>query len=249
MGALHDGHLALVARAREVGATVAASIFVNPLQFGPDEDYDRYPRTFAADSAKLEAAGVAFVYAPDAATMYPPGFASRVDPGAIATVYEGALRPGHFSGVATVVLKLVHAVAPDVMVMGQKDVQQVAVLDAMLRDFDLATRIEVLPTVRAADGLALSSRNAYLAPEERAAASALYRALRILTEGVARRSDRAATLAAGRAMLAAPLREAYLDVVDPRTFAPLAALAPPALAIGSAWLGTTRLLDNIPVPA
>jgi pantoate--beta-alanine ligase len=135
------------------------------------------------------------------------------------------------------------------MVMGQKDVQQLAVLEAMIRDFDLTARIDVLPTVRAEDGLALSSRNAYLAPEERAAASALYRTLRILADGVARCADRTATFAAARAALAAPLREAYLDVVDPRTFVPLAELAPPALAIGSAWLGTTRLLDNIPIPA
>jgi pantoate--beta-alanine ligase len=247
MGALHDGHVALAERAHALGPTVGASIFVNPLQFGPGEDLDRYPRPFADDCTKLEAAGVAFVYAPSAAAMYPPAFMTHVDPGAIATRFEGALRPGHFIGVATVVLKLINAVSPDVMVMGQKDAQQIAILQAMIRDFDLDVRIDVLPTVRAADGLALSSRNTYLSDADRAAAPGLYRALCVVRDGVAAGADREATLAEARRSIAAPLREAYLDVVDPVTFAPLPALAAPALAIGSAYLGTTRLLDNIAI--
>ncbi|HYW52338.1 MAG TPA: pantoate--beta-alanine ligase [Dongiaceae bacterium] len=248
MGALHAGHLALVRRARAECRTVTASVFVNPLQFGPNEDYGRYPRAFDDDVAALRAEGVDLVYAPDAATMYPPGFATSVDPGPLAGVFEGALRPGHFRGVATVCVKLFAAVAPDRAYFGAKDAQQVAVLRRVVRDLDLPVELVVAPTVREPDGLALSSRNVYLDAEQRAAAPSLHRALDAIVAAVrAGETDRARAVARGRAELAPPLREAYLDVVDPATFTAPETLSGAALAIGSAWAGTTRLIDNEPV--
>jgi pantoate--beta-alanine ligase len=257
MGALHAGHLALVARARDECAAVMASVFVNPLQFGPNEDFAKYPRAFPSDVAQLEAEGVALVFAPSVAEMYPPGFDSTVDPGAIATRYEGALRPGHFRGVATVCTKLFAIAGAERAYFGAKDAQQVAVLQRIVRDLQLPVAIEVVPTVRDDDGLALSSRNAYLSPAERAAAPGLFRALRAMTDAVTRGEfDRHRIVAAGRGEVRMPLREAYLDVVDAQTFLTADAIARPEqdrvlLAIGSAWLGHTRLLDNlaISVPA
>ena len=248
MGALHGGHLALVRRAREECRTVTVSIFVNPLQFGPNEDYDRYPRAFEGDVAALREAGVDLVYAPDAATMYPPGFATAVDPGPVGAVYEGALRPGHFRGVATVCTKLFATVGADRAYFGAKDAQQVAVLRRVLADLDLPVELVVCPTVREPDGLALSSRNVYLDPEQRASAPSLHRALEAIAAAVRDgEADRDHALARGRAELSAPLREAYLDVVDPATFVTVAQVRPPALAIASAWAGTTRLIDNEPI--
>jgi pantoate--beta-alanine ligase len=250
MGALHAGHRTLVAAARAGCRTVVASIFVNPLQFGPHEDFARYPRAFESDCAQLRDAGAAVVYAPDVATMYPPGFATTLDPGPVAERYEGALRPGHFRGVATVCVKLFAAVGPDRAYFGAKDAQQCAVLRRVVVDLDLPLELVVRPTVREDDGLALSSRNVYLSSDERAAAPALHRALVAIAETVAAgERDRERAVARGRAQLVTPLREAYLDVVDPRTFAPLDDARPPALAIGSVWLGTTRLLDNEPIGA
>jgi pantoate--beta-alanine ligase len=252
MGALHAGHMALVARARAGCAAVMATIFVNPLQFGPSEDFAKYPRAFASDLAQLEAAGVALVFAPSVDEMYPAGFDTTVDPGAIGTRYEGALRPGHFRGVATVCTKLFAIAGAERAYFGAKDGQQVAVLQAVVRDLALPVSIEVVPTVRADDGLALSSRNAYLSGAERAAAPALYRALHAMTQAVARgETDRNRIVAAGRSELRVPLREAYLDVVDAQTFVPADGIAPEGaeralLAIGSAWLGPTRLIDTIP---
>ena len=256
LGALHEGHLALVARARSECAAVMATIFVNPLQFGPNDDFARYPRTFPEDERKLQAAGVDLLFAPSVEEMYPPGFDTAVEPGAIATRYEGALRPGHFRGVATVCMKLFGIAGADRAYFGAKDAQQVAVLQQMLRDFSLGPEIVVVPTVREHDGLARSSRNVYLSPAERAAAPGLYRALRGMADAVERgESNRDRIVAAGRSHINEPLREAYLDVVDPVTFAAVhdlaSANAPHAIAIGSAWLGSTRLLDNVPlnVPA
>jgi pantoate--beta-alanine ligase len=251
MGALHSGHLALVERAKAISATVMASIFVNPLQFGPDEDFAKYPRAFASDTERLEAAGVDVLFAPSVEEMYPPGFATAVDPGPVAARYDGALRPGHFRGVATVCTKLFAISGCDVGVFGAKDAQQVAVLRRVVRDLCLPLRIEVVPTQREPDGLALSSRNAYLTPAERAAAPGLYRALRAMIDAVTRgERDRERIVAAGRVQLRMPLREAYLDVVDAESFAPVDAIAQARprdlLAIGSVWLGTTRLLDNVP---
>jgi pantoate--beta-alanine ligase len=248
MGALHAGHLALVERARRENASVVASIFVNPLQFGPHEDYEKYPRAFATDAELFAAHGVDVLYAPSVERMYPPGFAASIDVGPLATRFEGERRPGHFAGVATVVAKLLHAIEPTSLYLGQKDVQQTAVLRAMVRDLDMATNVVVAPTVREADGLARSSRNAYLSPDERAAAPSLYRALRAVADAVlAGETDPERTLAAGRALLAAPLAWDYLAVVDAHTFLPCEPLARPAVAIGVARAGTTRLLDNVTI--
>jgi pantoate--beta-alanine ligase len=250
MGALHAGHRALVDRARAESAAVAASVFVNPLQFGPNEDYDRYPRSFDADAAALRAAGVDLLYAPDAATMYPPGFATAIDPGPVGASYEGALRPGHFNGVATVCVKLFATLAPERAYFGAKDAQQVAVLQRVLADLDLPVELVVVPTVREPDGLALSSRNAYLDEEQRAAAPSLHRALDAIVRAVrAGERDRERAVARGRAQLVAPLREAYLDIVDPATFVAADDVRPPALAIASGWCGATRLIDNEPIDA
>jgi pantoate--beta-alanine ligase len=251
MGALHAGHLALVAAARRDCASVMATIFVNPLQFGPTEDFSRYPRPFAEDTRQLEAAGVDLLFAPSVEEMYPPGFDTNVDPGAIATRYEGALRPGHFRGVATVCAKLFAIAGAECAYFGAKDAQQVAVLRQVVRDLAVPTDIVVVPIGRDADGLALSSRNAYLQPAERAAAPGLYRALQAMADAVARgERNRDRIVAAGRPLIVAPLREAYLDVVDSATFEPLADVGersgPAAVtAIGSAWLGDTRLIDNL----
>jgi pantoate--beta-alanine ligase len=251
MGALHPGHLALVASARRDGAAVMATIFVNPLQFGPTDDFARYPRAFADDERQLEAAGVDLLFAPSVEEMYPAGFDSSIDPGAIATRYEGALRPGHFRGVATVCMKLFGIAGADRAYFGAKDAQQVAVLQQVLRDFAIGPEIVVVPTVREDDGLARSSRNVYLTPAERAAAPGLYHALQGMADAVERgEPDRDRIIAAGRARIHTPLREAYLDVVDPVTFEPVPNIATAggtAIAIGSAWLGSTRLLDNVPL--
>jgi pantoate--beta-alanine ligase len=250
MGALHAGHLALVARARAECRTVAVSIFVNPLQFGPGEDFERYPRAFDGDVALLRAAGADVVYAPDAATMYPPGFSTTVDPGPLGARYEGALRPGHFGGVATVCVKLFATTNPERAYFGAKDAQQVAVLQRVVADLNLPLELVVVPTVREPDGLALSSRNVYLDAEQRAAAPRIHRALDAIVRAVrAGETDRERAVARGRAELDASLREAYLDVVDPRTFDAAGTIRPPALAIASAWLGTTRLIDNEPILA
>ncbi len=250
MGTLHRGHFALAAAAREQCATVVASIFVNPLQFGPDEDFARYPRAFDDDIAGLRRAGVDAVFAPEAAQFVPPGLTTVVDPGPIATLYEGAIRPGHFAGVATIVTKLLHAVQPDAVYFGDKDAQQVRVIATIVRDLNVAVRIETVTTVREDDGLALSSRNAYLSPEERRASPGLYRALRTIADDLqAGANDRDAILSAARASITPPLREAYLDIVDPVTFETMKHPRLPALAIGSIWIGTTRLLDNIAVNA
>lgn len=248
MGALHAGHRALVERARAECASVVASVFVNPLQFGPGEDFARYPRTFESDRAQLEDLGVAVLFAPDAAEVYPPGFSTAIDVGDVASRYEGALRPGHFRGVATVVAKLLNVVQPDALYMGQKDAQQAAVIRRMIADLELACALVVCPTVREPDGLALSSRNVYLDAEQRRVAPSLHRALQVAAEAIEQgATDRAGVLDAGRAALQPPLREAYLDAVDPESFAPLDPLRAPAVVIGSAWLGTTRLIDNVTV--
>ncbi|GAC1541133.1 MAG: pantoate--beta-alanine ligase [Candidatus Velthaea sp.] len=248
MGALHAGHLALVEAARAEGAAfIAVSIFVNPLQFGPGEDFERYPRAFPDDCAVLEAAGVGLVFAPSVEEIYPAGFAASVDPGPLGSVFEGAIRPGHFRGVATVCTKLFSAVGAERAYFGEKDAQQIAVLRRVIADLSLPVDLRAVPTVRETDGLALSSRNVYLSAEERAAAPALYRALREVADAVqGGASDRAAITRARRHFVA-PLREAYLDVVDPGTFAPLQTLAPPAIVIGSVYAGKTRLIDNIPL--
>ncbi|WP_308797215.1 pantoate--beta-alanine ligase [Agromyces silvae] len=246
MGALHDGHLALVRRATETADVVIVSVFVNPLQFGPGEDLDRYPRTLDADLDALTGRGVDVVFAPTVAEMYPDGPSStRVTAGAVGALYEGASRPGHFDGMLTVVAKLFGIVQPDVAYFGQKDAQQVFLVQRMVRDLDLPIRVEVVPTVREADGLALSSRNRFLSPAERRAALTLSEALRAAEaagpQGVAE------VLAEAEAAFGASetVQPDYLVVVDPVTLLPVEPEASgPALVLVAARVGATRLIDN-----
>lgn len=250
MGYLHAGHLSLVERARAENEVVVASIFVNPAQFGPHEDLARYPRDLPRDLDLLEAAGTDLVFTPTAEQIYPSGFSTYVVPeGPLAERLEAAVRPGHFRGVATVVLKLFNLVQPVRAYFGQKDAQQVAVLRRMVADLNVPVELRVRPTVREADGLAMSSRNAYLGPEDRAAAIVLFRALQA---GVAAFDERPAdgVAAVRRAMeqtFAAESRATldYADVCDPDTFEPLAELQVPALLAVAAHLGPARLIDNV----
>lgn len=248
MGALHAGHLGLVDRATEENAVVAASIFVNPLQFGPGEDYARYPRSFERDAEQLEAHGVELLYAPSAERMYGAGFSTHIDVGPLGARLEGAARPSHFAGVATVVMKLLHAIEPTSLYLGQKDAQQVAVIRRMIADLDVATDVVVCPIARESDGLARSSRNAYLSPLERAAAPSIYRAIltvgRAIAAGV---TEPEAALAAGRGLLEPPLSWEYLAAVDTQTFEPLERLCTPCLVLAVARAGAVRLLDNVSV--
>ncbi|MDE1904509.1 MAG: pantoate--beta-alanine ligase [Alphaproteobacteria bacterium] len=244
MGALHAGHLALVARAKALAPRVVASIFVNPTQFGPNEDLSRYPRDIDGDRRKLATAGCDLAFIPAVAEMYPEGAVARVDPGSLGTILEGEFRPGHFSGVATIVAKLLRQAAPDVAVFGEKDFQQLLVIRRVVRDLDIPVRIEAVPTVRESDGLALSSRNAYLSADERARAPLLHRTLRDVARdfagGDAAAPDRgiAALLAGGFAKVD------YLAVRDAETLEPPRP-GRPARVLAAAWLGRTRLIDNV----
>ncbi|TAM58012.1 pantoate--beta-alanine ligase [bacterium] len=250
MGALHAGHLAVIDRARDENAAVAVSIFVNPLQFGPHEDYERYPRVFDRDCELLREHGVQLLYAPSVETMYPEGFSTTIDVGRLSEELEGARRPGHFRGVATVVAKLLGAVAPHRLYLGQKDAQQTAVLRRLVHDLDIGTEVVIARTVREHDGLALSSRNVYLTPEQRAVAPALQRALRATAWAIEEgERDPRAAVELGRMELTAPFREDYIAVVDPATFSVQEELRRPALVLGAAYLGVTRLIDNVAVPA
>ena len=253
MGALHNGHLALVAAARASCATVVASLFVNPTQFGADEDLGSYPRDEARDLELFEQAGVGVVFAPAAAGLYPSGFATTVHVRGLTEHFEGAARPGHFGGVALVVTKLFNIVRPDTAFFGQKDAQQLAVVRRLARDLDLPVEIVVVPTVREPDGLALSSRNAYLTARERAVAPDLYRALLAGASAASRpgATGRDAVAAAtllllGRAGSSRPsFGIHYLVAVEADTFVPTDTLGPRTLLIAAARLGKTRLLDNI----
>ena len=249
MGALHEGHLALVRRARGENAAVAVSIFVNPTQFGPREDLDTYPRDMERDLALLEAEGVDLVYAPTLEEVYPPGFDTWVEPGALGNMLEGAVRPGHFRGVATVVAKLFGVVRPDRAYFGQKDGQQLAVIRQLVRDLNLGVEIVAVPTVRDADGLALSSRNAYLTPEERAAAPVIYRALRRAEElWQAGETDGKTLRQAVRGVLEGePLLAGidYVSVADAATLVELERVDRPAMVATAVRLGKTRLIDNV----
>ncbi len=252
MGALHDGHLSLVKLARRKAERVVVSIFVNPTQFGPTEDLSRYPRDEAGDRRKLAAAGADLIWAPSVETMYPEGFATKVMPQGAALPLEGTFRPHHFGGVATICTKLFTQTAPDVAVFGEKDYQQLCVLRQLVRDLDIPVKIIGAPISREPDGLARSSRNAYLTADERGIAPAFHRALK----GIA------ATVAAGgpvnKAIVVATrdLEEAgfhkidYLAVCDAETLAPLPPKSKrPARVLGAVWLGATRLIDNVPVPS
>jgi pantoate--beta-alanine ligase len=246
MGALHEGHIDLVTLARARCTRVVVSIFVNPAQFGPREDFSRYPRDEAGDLAKLRQAGCDAVWSPDATLMYPPGFATRITPAGVAEGLESDFRPHFFGGVATVCCKLFTQVLPDIAVFGEKDYQQLLVVRQMVRDLDLQLEIVAAPTRREADGLAMSSRNAYLSPQERAVAPILHQVL----QTVARSGGRdAKVIAEGKKTLeAAGFRVDYLEVRDAETLTPVeSGAARPLRALAAAWLGKTRLIDNIAV--
>ena len=246
MGALHEGHLSLVRRAREEAATVVVSIFVNPLQFSPSEDFSKYPRTLEADLDRLRHEGVDAVFRPDAAEFYPPGFATAVTVSGVSEGEEGAARPGHFTGVATVVAKLFHVVLPDVAVFGRKDLQQAAVVRKMIEDLDFPIRLIVAPISREDDGLARSSRNAYLSPEERRRAAAFPRVLFSTAERIASGEPVAAAEAKGRRELEeAGFSVDYAEVVDPSTMRRVAGPVAGAALAAAVRLGKIRLLDNV----
>jgi len=247
MGFLHEGHLSLVRRARAENAFVAATIFVNPTQFGPSEDLARYPRDLPRDLALLQREGVDLVFTPTVAEMYPPGFSVSIDVGPVATPLEGAARPGHFRGVATVVCKLFNITAPQRAYFGQKDAQQTLVIRRMTTDLNLPVEIVICPTIREPDGLAMSSRNVYLQPEERRAATVLVRALREAQACFAAGERRGDMLrAAMHAVLnAEPLaRPEYVSVADLTDLHELDQVTSGALASLAVRIGTTRLIDN-----
>ena len=247
MGALHEGHLSLLDRAKAQCTCVVLSIFVNPLQFAPTEDLAKYPRTEAADLAAAEAHGATIAFVPTVEVMYPGPPVVRVTPQSIADRWEGAIRPGHFAGVLTVVAKLFNIVQPDLAVFGQKDLQQATLLRAMVRDLDFPITLDIAPIVREADGLAMSSRNRYLEPAQRRAARALSRALAAMTgtfrSGV---TDAATLTAAGEAGLRAEsgIVVDYLNVVDPERLEPVTTATAADYVILAARIGATRLLDN-----
>jgi pantoate--beta-alanine ligase len=252
MGALHEGHLSLVRAAKAQCDAVAVSIFVNPLQFGPTEDLDKYPRTFERDCQLLEAEGVDLLFAPSNEDMYPPGATTYVTVEGLSEKLCGRSRPGHFRGVTTVVSKLFHIVAPDLAFFGQKDAAQVSIIRRMVRDLDLPVEVVVCPIVREPDGLAMSSRNAYLDPGQRRSALVLSRSLtRVeqLAESGAR--DAAKLIATGKAVFAEEpgVRLDYFEIVDWETLEPVADVSPGALVAVAAFVGTTRLIDNILLPS
>jgi pantoate--beta-alanine ligase len=249
MGALHEGHLALTRRSLKETARTCATLFVNPKQFGPNEDFARYPRTEACDADLLTAAGAHLLFAPGAEAMYPPGHSTKVDVGPLGAMLEGEFRPGFFVGVATVVTKLLLQALPDKAYFGEKDYQQLLVIKRLTRDLDIPVEVVGCPTVRESDGLALSSRNAYLAPHERAIAPVLHGTLGQVAENVARGAKPAEQAAWGVAQLirAGFANVDYLTVRDAETLEPVETLKRPARALAAAWLGKTRLIDNVPV--
>ena len=251
LGALHEGHLSLVRKALEEADRVVASVFVNPTQFAPGEDFEAYPRDEARDGGLLAAAGCHLLYAPTAAEMYPEGFSTTVTVARVSVPLEGERRPTHFAGVATVVAKLLLQAGPDVAVFGEKDWQQLQVIRRMARDLDLPVRITGAPTVRAEDGLALSSRNAYLTPEQRPVAGVLNRVIKALAAAAAAGEPlEPAEQAAAEVLLEAGFDK--VDYIEARHAETLEPLRPtvgdaPARVLAAAWLGKTRLIDNMAV--
>jgi pantoate--beta-alanine ligase len=248
MGALHAGHLSLVERARRECLPVIVSIFVNPKQFGPNEDFSKYPRTFESDSEKLQSAGVDSLFAPEPREIYPDGFATYVDVDGLSEKLEGRSRPGHFRGVTTVVMKLLQIVQPNFAYFGRKDAQQSRLITQMARDLNLDTEIVVCPPVREPDGLALSSRNVYLNEEERKAATVLYRALDAARSELAAGVRDALQLQAvlQRALRAERLaRVDYAEIVDAESFEPVVRINKPCYVLLAVFIGKTRLIDNL----
>jgi pantoate--beta-alanine ligase len=248
MGALHDGHMSLVRAAMAECQPVIASIFVNPTQFGPGEDLQKYPRTFEADRKCLEQAGVSYLFAPEAAEMYPPGFRTWVNVEGLSDRLEGRVRPGHFRGVTTVVLKLLEIVQPQKAFLGRKDAQQARLIQQVARDLHLDCEIIVCPIVRESDGLAMSSRNAYLSPDERRAATVLHRALDAARRAIERGERDALRLTAAirETLRGEPLAQTdYVEFVDAETLEPVTRLRRTCLALLAARFGATRLIDNL----
>jgi pantoate--beta-alanine ligase len=259
MGALHEGHLSLVRAARAQTDVVAASIFVNPLQFGPNEDFNRYPRAFEKDCRLLQSAGVSLVFAPAPEEMYPPtpdrsttqgafGATAFVEVSGLSEKLEGKSRPGHFRGVTTVVSKLFHIIDPEMAFFGQKDAQQAVIIRRMVQDLNMPVEVVICPIVREADGLAMSSRNAYLDPQHRRAATVLYRAL-MRVQTMADTGERCSSTLSrtGRDVIGEePLaRLDYFEVVHPETLDPVQDISAGALVVTAAYLGHTRLIDNL----
>ncbi|MBI3314310.1 MAG: pantoate--beta-alanine ligase [Candidatus Omnitrophica bacterium] len=250
MGALHEGHLSLVRAARKENDCVVASIFVNPAQFGPQEDLKKYPRPIARDRKLLRKAGVDILFLPDSKTIYPQGFSLSVDPGPIAKILCGKFRPGHFAGVATVVAKLFNWVQPDEAYFGAKDFQQCVVIQNLVRDLNFDLEVKILPTVREKDGLAMSSRNIYLAPEDRRRARVISQTLFWVRDQIRK----------GRRDISKLKREAvsrlrpevdkiqYFEIADPETLAPLRRFQPHMVALTACFVGKTRLIDNVIIP-
>jgi pantoate--beta-alanine ligase len=248
MGAIHDGHVSLVRRARAGADRVVASLFVNPLQFGPGEDYTRYPRPLKRDRARFATAGVDLLWEPPVEEIYPPGDRTRVRVSGLTDRFEGASRPGHFEGVTTVVMRLLHAVWPDALWLGRKDAQQAAVLTRMCADLLVPVRVRIAPTVRERDGLAMSSRNAYLDADQRAQAVALWQGLRAARAKLAHGERSAARIAAAvRAVWRRfPLvREDYVAVVDAARFEPVRRVGGRVFVVVAARVGRARLIDNL----
>ena len=248
MGALHEGHASLIRQARAECSSVVVSIFVNPIQFDRPEDLERYPRSLDVDAALCASLGVDLVFAPTVAEMYPVSLECRVEVGRLADHLCGRFRPGHFSGVATVVLKLFEIVQQDRAYFGEKDAQQLAVVRRLVSDFNVATTIVGVPTVRESDGLALSSRNQRLDPDERQLASALYHALQRVKSAIAAGVSNVSELKQLAATQIPPdprLRLQYFEIVDPEDFQPVDAVTGPVVAAGALWVGTTRLIDNM----
>lgn len=250
MGALHAAHVSLMEAARRAGDFVVVSIFVNPTQFGPGEDFDAYPRDEAGDLATCENAGVDLVFFPSVAVMYPPGAVTTVHVARLTDTLCGPHRPGHFDGVATVVTKLFNIVQPDAAYFGQKDAQQLAVIRRMTRDLDMPVEIVGCPTVREPDGLAMSSRNAYLDPDQRSQATCLYRALEHARSRIQTGEESAETITTemrGIVENAGPCRIDYISVVDPASMEPVTRIAGPVLVALAVRIGRTRLIDNMTV--
>lgn len=249
MGSLHDGHLSLVRMAKRVADHAVVSIFVNPTQFGPNEDFDAYPRDEARDAAMLVEEGTSLLWAPDVRTMYPGGHSTHIEVAELGADYCGAARPGHFDGVATVVAKLFNQVRPDVAIFGEKDWQQLAIIRRMARDLDFAIDILGAPIARDADGLALSSRNAYLSTDQRAAATAFPRALNAAARAIAGGSDVAGALAKAEAAIVAGGFDSvdYVALADADSLERLGDFRAPARLLAAARIGKTRLIDNLPV--
>ena len=248
MGFLHEGHLSLVKGAQKENEVVAVSIFVNPTQFGPQEDFASYPRDVERDLKLLEDEGVDLVFAPSASKMYPQGYSTWIEVGGIAHILEGAFRPGHFKGVTTVVLKLLNIVRPDKAYFGQKDAQQAVVIQRMVSDLNLDTEIVTLPTVRESDGLAMSSRNTYLSPPERKIACCIPDSLRLAQE-LYRNGERKAEIICRKMtdfILSQPqVKVDYVEIAHPQTLEKMTGAGPGALVLVAAWVGKTRLIDNI----